>query len=119
MHTILCKYFHGSYFHRYPFLQGLSLIYSRFNNDIVFICTGTKEQLTNCLNNLKKKHNSIKFEYKISQTSITFLDTKVSSQSNKFVTKIYRKSTDRQNFLYVDSEYPKPPKHSIPYSQVE
>ena len=85
----------------------------------VFICPGPKEQLTNCLNNLNKKHNSIKFKYKMSQTSIKFLDTKVSFQNNKFVTKIYRESTDGQNFLCVDSEYPKPLKDSIPYSQVE
>ena len=39
----------------YPFLQGLSLIYLRFIDDIFLIWTGTKEQLTNCLNNLNKK----------------------------------------------------------------
>ena len=55
----------------------------------------------------------------MSQTSIKFLDTKVSFQNNKLVTKIYRESTDGQNFLCVDSEYPKPLKDSIPYSQVE
>ena len=53
-----------------------------------------------------KKHNSVKFEYKISQTSITFLDKEVSIQNNKLVTKIYWKSTDRQNFLYIDSDHP-------------
>ena len=38
-----------------PFLQGRSLIYLRFINDIFFIRIGTKEQLTNCLKNLDKK----------------------------------------------------------------
>ena len=102
----------------YPFLQGLSLIYLRFIDDIFFIWAGTKEQLTNCLNNLNKKHISIKFEYKISQSSITFLDTEVSTQNNKLVTKIYRKNTDRQNFFHIDSNHPKSLKDSIPYSQV-
>ena len=74
----------------YPFLQILSLIYLRFI-DIFFIWTGTKEQLTNCLNNLNKKHNSIKFIYKITQTSITFLDTEVSIQNKKGVTSILEK----------------------------
>ena len=36
-----------------------------------------------------------------------FLDTEVSLRNNKLVTKTYRKSTDRQNFLHVDSEHPK------------
>ena len=78
---------------------------------------GTKEQLTNCLNNLNKKQNFIKFEYKISETSITFLDTEVSIQNNRLVTKIYRKSTDHQNFLQVDSQHPESLKDSITYSQ--
>ena len=76
----------------YPLLQGLSLVYLRFIDDLFFIWTGTKKQLTNCLNNLSKKQNSIKFEYNISQTSLTFLDTEDSIQNNKLVTKLYRKS---------------------------
>ena len=86
-------------------------------DDIFFIWTGTKEQLTNYLNKLNKKHNSIKFQYRISQTSITFLDGEVSIQNNKLVTKIYRKNTNRQNFLHIDSDHPKSLKDSIPYCQ--
>ena len=56
-------------------------------------------------------------EYKISQTRITFLDTEVSIQNNKLVTKIYRKSTDHQNFLHIDSDHPKSLEDSIPDSQ--
>ena len=85
-----------------PFLQGISLIYLWFIGDIFFIWTGSKEQLTNCLNDFNKKHNPIKFEDKISQTSITFIDTEFFIQSYKNVTKIYRKSTICQNFLQWD-----------------
>ena len=87
----------------YPFLRGTSLIYLRFNNDIFFIWTGTQEQLTNCFNDLNEKHNSIKFEYKILQTSITFLDKYVFIRNNKHVTKIYRKNTDCLNFIQKQS----------------
>ena len=60
-------------------------------------------------------HNSIKFEYKISQSSIPFLDMEVYIKNNK----IYRKGkTDRQNFLHIDSEHPISLKNSIPYSQL-
>ena len=62
----------------YPFLQGFLLIYLRFIDDIFFIWTGTKEQLTKCLNNLNKEHNFLKSEYKVAQASITFLDIEVS-----------------------------------------
>ena len=51
----------------YPFLEGLSLSYLRFIDNIFFIWTGSKDQLITFLNDLNTKHNSIKFEYKISQ----------------------------------------------------
>ena len=57
----------------YPFLEGLLLSYLRFNDDIFFIRTGSKDQLITFLSELNTKHNSIKFEYKISQSSIPFL----------------------------------------------
>ena len=88
--NIFMDHFKNKYL--YPFLQGLSLVYLRFIDDLFFIWTGIKEQLTNCLNNLSKKQNSIKFEYNISQTSLTFLETEDSIQNNKLVTKLYRKS---------------------------
>ena len=88
------------------------------------------------IHSLNKKHNSVKFEYKISQTSITFLNKEVSIQNNKVVTKIsitfldkevsiqnnkltkiYWKTTDCQNFLCIDSDHPKSLKDSILYSQ--
>ena len=85
----------------YPFFQGTQLIYLRCNDDIFFIWTGIQEQLKNCLNDLTQKHNSIKLEYKISQTSITFLDKEVFIQNNKLFTKIYWKCTDCQNFYFI------------------
>ena len=68
------------------------------------------------MNNLNKKLNSIKLKYKVSQTSIKFFDTEVSIQNNK--NKIYRKNTDRQNFLHIDSDHRKSLKDSIPYIHV-
>ena len=43
------------------------------------------------LNELNTKHESITFEYKMSKTSITFLDTEVYIKNNKLYTKIYKK----------------------------
>ena len=67
-----------------------------------FIWTGSKEQLIRNLGELNTKHDSIKFKYKISKTSISFLDTEVYIKNNKFFTKIYRKQTDRQSSLHID-----------------
>ena len=100
-----------------PFLQEISLIYLRSIDDIFFIRNGATERIKNCLNDVNKKHNSIKSEYNISQTSITLFDTEILAQNKNIFTKIYRKSTDRQNFFHVDSEHPKSLKNSILYGQ--
>ena len=101
----------------YPFL-GLLLSYLIFIGDVLFIWAGSKDQLIIFLSNLNTKQNSINFKYKILQSSIPFLDTKVYIKNNKLYTKIHRKETDRQNFLHNNSEQPISLKNCIPYSQV-
>ena len=66
-----------------PFLQGLSLIYLSLIKGICFIWTGNKEQLIRNLDKLNTKHDSIKFELKISKTSISFLNTEMYIKNNK------------------------------------
>ena len=46
----------------YPFLDGLSIGYLRFIDDIFFTWTGSKYQLITFLNDLNTKYNSIKFK---------------------------------------------------------
>ena len=43
------------------------------------------------LNERNTKRESIKFEYQISKTSITFLDIEVYIKNNKLYAKVYRK----------------------------
>ena len=52
------------------------------------------------LNEINTKHKSIKFEYQISETSITFLDSEIYISNNKLYTKIYRKN--RSSNIYQD-----------------
>ena len=50
------------------------------------------------MDNLNKKHTTIKFAFTFSRTSITFLDTKVYKNENRTLgTTIYRKPSDRRN----------------------
>ena len=70
------------------------------------------------MSDLNKKHPSIKFEFKYSQTKIQYVDVLIyKDQNNMLETTIYRKQTDRQNYLEARSEHPKLLKDSIPYSQ--
>ena len=102
----------------YPYLEGLSQSYLRFIDDIFFIWTGSKDQLITFLNDLNTKHNSIKFEYKIAQSNIPFLDTDVYFKNNRLYINICRKETDRQKFFRIDSEHPISLRSRIPYRQV-
>ena len=101
----------------YPFIKEFSLIYLRFIDDIFFIWTGNKKDLMKFLNELNTKHESIKSEYQISKASITFLYTGVYIKNKKLYMKTYRKQTDRQTFLNINSEHPKSLKTIISYSQ--
>ena len=71
----------------YPFIKGFSLIYLRFIDLMFFIRTGKKKDLLKFLNELNTKHESIKLEYQISKTNITFLDTKYTQRITNYIKK--------------------------------
>ena len=50
--------------------------------DTFSICTNAKEQHTECFSDSNEQHDSTEFEYKVSQTSITFFDTEVFKITN-------------------------------------
>ena len=66
---------------------------------------------------LNGKHLSIKFEHERSKERISFLDNEIYIKNNKLHHKIFRKKTDCQTFLNINSEYTKSLKNGIPYSQ--
>ena len=59
------------------------------------------------LDELNTKHDSVEFQYKISETSIFFMDTVI----------FLWIQTDRQSFLRINTKHPKLLQNSIPYSQ--
>ena len=76
------------------------------------------EELKDFMSELNKKHPSIKFDYKFECKRIELLDTLVYiDQQNKLQTTLFRKSSDRQNFLNTKSKHLYSLKKSIPYSQ--
>ena len=66
-------------------------------DDIFSIWTDNKKDLMKFLSALNTKHESIKFEYQVSKTSITFLDTEIYIKNNKLHAKIYRKKNRSSN----------------------
>ena len=102
----------------YPYIRDKTKMFLRFIDYLFMIWTGSEQELLDFINDLNKKHPLIKFEFKYSQTKIEFLDVLVyKDHSNMLKTTIYKKQTDRQNYLEARSEHPKLLKDSIPYSQ--
>ena len=92
--------------------------YIRDIHDVFMIWTVSEQELLDFMSDLNKKHPLVKFEFKYSQTKIEFLDVLIYKDHNNMLqTTIYRKQTDRQNYLDARSEHPKLLKDSITYSQ--
>ena len=100
-----------------PLIDAKTVLYLRFIDDIFMIWTNSEKDLVEFLNELNTKHTSIKFEFKYSRQQIEFLDTLVYIDNNKLQTTLYKKPTDRQNYLHSKSEHPYSLKKSIAYSQ--
>ena len=103
--------------------------YKRFLDDIFFIFMGNHQRLHQFLNELNQLHPNIKFT--ISHTKspgacdtcdcpelekIPFLDTTISVKNNKIVTDLYRKPSDRVQYLLPSSCHPNHCHTNIPYS---
>ena len=102
----------------YPYIKDKTKMFLRSIDDLFMIWTGSEHELLDFMSDLNKKHSSIKFEFKYSQTKIEFLDVLVYKDHNNMLqTTIYRKQTDRQNYLDARSGHPKSLKDSIPYSE--
>ena len=102
----------------YLFLERFSLSYLRFIDDTLFTQTGSRDQLITLSDDLNTKNNSIKFEYKISQSNISFLDTEVYLKNKNYTQRFIGKEIDREYFLHINSKHLISLKNSIPYSQV-
>ena len=103
--------------HIYPYIKDMALLYLRYMDDIFIIWKRTKEQVITFMNELNKKHKTIKFECEISSQKILFLDTMVcKDKENNLQTTLYRKPTDQQSYLHAKLEHPSALKNSIAYS---
>ena len=59
-----------------------------------------------------------KYTWKISDTSLAFLDIKLSIEGNGLCTSVHYKPTDSHSYLLYSSSHPSHVKNSIPYSQL-
>jgi hypothetical protein len=94
--------------------------YKRFINAIFLIWTGTEIQFREFMEEINKFHDTIKFtcSHEPQDKSTTFVVTKVSIINNRLVTDLYRKPTDRVQYLFPSSNHPNHIFKNVPYSLV-
>ena len=107
------------------------LFFKRFLDDLFLICTGNTKYLHTFLHEINQIHPSIKLtmthtsirnessDFKCNcpeQYSISFLDTLCEIKSGKIITDLYRKPTDRNQYLLTSSCHPIQCTKSIPFS---
>ena len=102
----------------YPTIGKNCLYYGRYIDDILLIYKGSETEFKTFAEKLNTQHPSIKFDYEISKTSISFLDTCIYIDENRQLqTTLFTKPTDTHNYLHYKSAHPRHLKNSLPYSQ--
>ena len=94
-------------------------IWFRCIDDIFFIWTASEKELDQFLNCLNSFHPNLRFTHERSRELelMNFLDVIVKVQQGEFVTDLYYKHTDRNQYIYFDSCHASHTKTSIVYSQ--
>ena len=100
----------------YPLIRNATTLYLRYIDDIILIWTKSGNELLRFLEKLNQQYPSIKFEKKYSKDKIEFLDTLIYKEKNNNIQiTLYKKPTDRQNYMHLKSAHPFSLKKSIAY----
>ena len=82
------------------------------------VWTDTRQELLLFEQEINQIHPSIKFTFKYSPKEIDYLDTIVMiTNEGKLTTRLFKKPTDRSNYLHNKSYHPNSLKKNIPYGQ--
>ena len=93
-------------------------LYRRYINNCVGATSFTREELDQYITAVNSFHPARKYAWEISDTSLAFLDIKVSVEGNSLCTSVHYKPTDSRSYLLYSSSHPLAHvKNSIPYSQ--
>ena len=98
--------------------ENFIIFLKRFIDDYLIFWTGSEEQLLKFMTKLNSKHPTIKFtcSYNLEERSTNFLDLKITVTDDGIITDLYRKETDRIQYLLPSSCHPAHTFNNIPYS---
>ena len=92
-------------------------LYRCYFDDCVCATSSTREELNQFITAVNSFHPALKYIWEISDTSLAFLDIKVSVKGNGLCTSVHYKPTDSHSYLLYSSSHPPHVKNSIPYFQ--
>ncbi|KAL8603505.1 hypothetical protein ACOMHN_038646 [Nucella lapillus] len=92
-------------------------LWRRYIDDIFLLWTGTDEELAAFIRHLNSFHNSIKFTINIEESSISFLDIRISINSGYLQSDVFTKPTDTHAYLHRTSCHPRHVTENIPSAQ--
>ena len=92
-------------------------LYGRYVGDWIGATSFTKEELTQFITAVISFHPALKYTWEIFDTSLAFLDIKISIEGNGLCTSVYYKPTDSHSYLLYSSSHPPHVKNAIPFSQ--
>ena len=92
-------------------------LYRRYIDDCIGATSSTREDLNQFVTAVISFHPALKYTWEISDTSLAFLDIKVSIEGNGLCTSVHYKPTDSHSYLLYSSSHPSHVKNSISYSQ--
>ena len=92
-------------------------LFVRYIDDCIGATSSTTEELTQFITAVNSFHPALKYTWEISDTSLAFLDIKISIEGNGLCTSVYYKPTDSHSYLLYSSSHPSHVKNSISFSQ--
>ena len=93
-------------------------LYGRYVDDWIGATSSTREELTQFITAVNSFHPALKYTWEISDTSLAFLDIKISIEGNGLCTCVFYKPSDSHSYLLYPSLHPSHVKNSIPFPQL-
>ena len=91
--------------------------YGRYIDNCNGAISSSREELNRFITSVNSFHPVLKYTWEISETSLAFLEIKVSINGNGLRTSVHYKPTDSHSYLLHSSSHPSHVKNAIPYSQ--
>ena len=113
--NLFVRYFEHQFFNQYN--GSKPELSDRYIDDCIGTISSSREELDQFITSVNSFHPALKYTWESSETSLAFLDFKVSISGNGLCTSVHYKPTDCHSYLLYLSSHSSHAKNSILYSQ--